>query len=496
MVDLSYTKKAVYNSMLVFSFGVVSAVVSYIFRLYLARSTSIEFYGFFYSVIAFFSLLLVFTNFGLNQAMIKYIPEFLAKKNLSNLKGSIYLTFFIHTITYLAVGLLSIVFSGFLAQKYFGVPQYQSLVIIYGIYFILTPVLFLWYNLSKGFQKMNYYSFTETLQNVILLVGTFIMIRFGFGLYAPFYAQLFVIVMPILFIPFFIKKFFPDFFKVKANLSKYLTKKLFVFGGSSIIIVFSVVIFSNVDTFLLTLFMSLKDVGLYQAAYPTTKILSKFTFSLTIVLLPLVSELWTRNKKSLLMDGVSSLYKYGSIIFIPISFTMMVFPEIILRLLFGAEFEPASAVLRILSLAALINVSGSINGSILSGIGKPLITGKIFIVAAIINIILDIILIPLIGINGAAIGTLIAYIYISFMSFVYMKREVVLAFDTKSFFKTLFAGAIFIVLLSLLKKFLVMSVIPEAIVSISISVIIYISLIFLLKVLTFEELRDILKRIY
>ena len=492
----SYTKKAVRSTVTIFLIGIASLGVSYLFRLLLARNLSVAEYGLFYSIISFFFIFVVITRLGLGQALVKYISEFLVKKQFAKVKGSIMITLWTHFILSIIVGVIFILISGFLATHYLKMPGYHYLIVLYAIYFIFFPFQSTLSYTFKGFQKMHYYSVMELFQNVIVFVFTFLfLIVFNMGLKSPFVAHYFIFILPVIFAPIFFKKHFPKFTKVKATITRPLFNKLTIFGISMVIMSVSTVIFSNADTILITFFLSLEDVGLYQAAFPTTKILANFSTTLLIVLLPLTSELWARKKFGVLKEGVKDLYKYAALILIPACFTMIIFPDLIIRILFGPAYEPAANVLRILAVAALINVSGGINSGVLSGIGKHSIVGKIFLSAAILNIVLNIILIPIIGIEGAAIATLISFAIISVWTFVSLKKSVGIKFDIRALIFTLISGAIFTFIILILKSSLHSNVWIELAVSLIVALVAYVILLFVLRVVSLSEIRNLIHRI-
>ena len=74
-----YTKKMVGGVAIVFLAGFFTALVAYLVRILLARNLSADNFGLIYAVLAAFGLLSVFQTLGLNEALVKYVSEFLAK---------------------------------------------------------------------------------------------------------------------------------------------------------------------------------------------------------------------------------------------------------------------------------------------------------------------------------------------------------------------------------------------------------------------------------
>ena len=87
-------------------------------------------------------------------------------------------------------------------------------------------------------------------------------------------------------------------------------------------------------------------------------------------------------------------------------FIMLVFqPDFFIRFLYGEDYSGASFPLVILAFGVMINISVGLVGMILNGIDRPRLTLISDLIGAIFNIVLNVILIPIFGILGAAVAT-------------------------------------------------------------------------------------------
>ena len=90
---------------------------------------------------------------------------------------------------------------------------------------------------------------------------------------------------------------------------------------------------------------------------------------------------------------------------LPLVIVFFIFPEFLLGL-FGEEFKVGVTAFIFLSCGRLISsFSGSV-GNILQMTGNQNIYAIILLIGAILNVVLNLILIPLHGINGAAIASM------------------------------------------------------------------------------------------
>ena len=249
------------------------------------------------------------------------------------------------------------------------------------------------------------------------------------------------------------------------------------------------------DVLALTYFSNLKSVGLYSVALPTAKVLMYFPRAIGGVLLPLTSELWVKGKTKILSAGIESLYKYSIILIVPVVFTMFSFADLIITVLYGENYVPAANSMKILIIGMIFAVLSVINTNFFAGIGKPQVTSKIVYTAAAFNFIANIILIRLIGLEGAAVATTTSYLIMMAIGFMYIKKFIQIEFPIKIWAKIFLIGAIFVVLVWLLKKIVILNIWVKTAVILAIACSAYAVLLFLFRVIDFKELKDLYNRI-
>jgi O-antigen/teichoic acid export membrane protein len=92
-------------------------------------------------------------------------------------------------------------------------------------------------------------------------------------------------------------------------------------------------------------------------------------------------------------------------------------------LLFGAEFAPAVAPLRLLMPAVLLLSVNSVLMNYLASSGMPPVTVYSPAAATVVNVALNLWLIPRLGGTGAAVSSLVAYACMLAFSVAYLRRE-------------------------------------------------------------------------
>jgi len=90
--------------------------------------------------------------------------------------------------------------------------------------------------------------------------------------------------------------------------------------------------------------------------------------------------------------------------------------------LFGADFEPAVTMARVLLVAVLPNTVSSVMGAGLMSVGRPRVRSAILMGGAALTVLLIIALVPHYGGDGAAIASLLTYTTIALISVIVFTR--------------------------------------------------------------------------
>ena len=490
----NYTRKALWGTAVIFFMTILAAGLGYLFRLLLARNLTKVEYGLFYAVFALIGMLSLFRNLGLGEALIKFIPEFLIKKRKGLVKSSIITVLLLQLLSSTIIVLIFIFLSGFLSRNYFHNPLSVLVLNILLIGFLLSVFEYMCAFIFLGFQKIHYLSLIDFTRTLLVLIITFILFYFQKSIYVPSISYILAyLLVPLIYFS-LLKKTFPEFLRIKAKFSKKLTKKLISFGIPVSIGAFGWLVLTYTDTLTLTYFKGLEQVALYNVALPIAGLLWYFSRSITTVIFPMSSELWIK-KKEYLQKGVTFLQKYSFALVIPFALIMFSFPEIIIRLLFGESYVPAASALKILAIGTIIFTVASINSTVINAVNKPKLNTKIILMGAVLNIILNFILIPKFGIVGAALATSTSYLLILLISTYKLKHILKNEFQWFNWLKSLGSGAIFVFVIWILKRTLYLNAWLELAICIVVALIIYILLLFLFKIIDKKEIKEIMGNI-
>ena len=132
-IELSALRTIAKGAGIVFSGLIISKILSYLFRVFIARFYGPSDYGIFTLGLAIVSILVIIAVLGLSSGVTRYIAEYIAKKNFEGVKGVI-------TSSMKMVFPLSIIFSiilfmssSFLAIDVFHMPKLSEVLMVQAI---------------------------------------------------------------------------------------------------------------------------------------------------------------------------------------------------------------------------------------------------------------------------------------------------------------------------------------------------------------------------
>jgi len=199
---------------------------------------------------------------------------------------------------------------------------------------------------------------------------------------------------------FIIRKYFHPV--IDFNTLSTLSKFSLIAGTGGLI--FS--LYTNVDRILLNHFFGVETVGIYSAYYYSTFTILTFFLSIFItVFFPTVS---TFTNKSLIIDKIDKIVPYIVGIGIPIG----IFSGFILLSFFGEKYPIYLELLILFSIAVTLMLIYTIYAWLFTseGIRGAKITLSIQTIITIINILSNFTLIPRLGLYGAVISMILAFI--------------------------------------------------------------------------------------
>jgi len=487
----SYANRMARGSALVFASTFITMALGYFLRLFLTRALTIEEYGLLYAVVTFVNFFALFRDLGLNQALVKFIPEWNVKKQVGKIRGAVgwivRLQAAIAGIAAVAIFLLA----PWLADAYFHTPGSAVLVQVMAGAFFVAVFGNAFHAAIQGSQRIKAWAFLQPMNNFLPLAFTVLLIALGFSLFGAVAAYLGTAIVFGALAGLMLLRAFPG---GHVNLTSGDKGQVVRFALPVMLGFIGGMVLGATDTIVLTYFRSLREVGLYQAALPTSQILWVVASAIGIVLFPMVSEMWARRDRRALSAGISLLLRFSFILVLPFALLMLAWPEFVLGLLFGQAYIAGTAALQILALAAIAYTLWQICAIVLSGIGRPGLVTKIMLAAAAFNLISNIALVQAFGMMGVAITTLSSFAIAFIASFIVLRRSVSLGLGAMAMIKALVSGLVMVAAIFAIKTVLVLNPWIEVAISLTGGIVLYFVLVIRLRAVSKADL-DVLGKL-
>jgi O-antigen/teichoic acid export membrane protein len=233
-------------------------------------------------------------------------------------------------------------------------------------------------------------------------------------------------------------------------------------------------------------------VGIYSAAYSIGNLIQFFVNPLQVILFPELSKLFDENKTEEIVIYMSYSLRYFLFVSIPAVFGLLALAKPLLGIFTTEDFISGWMVIPIVAFSGLLAGTVQIFANTLLILKKTKIQTYIDFAAAVLNVLLNFILIPSIGIIGAALSTLLAYFFMAILcihlSLKYFEHD----FYYPDVVKSILSSIAMYVLISHFEISSILGLLEAAVMG----VLVYLLMMFLLKGFNDRELSLIKKYLF
>ena len=196
----------------------------------------------------------------------------------------------------------------------------------------------------------------------------------------------------------------------KLSFSPELGKELFARSKHYILSSMMVTVFAQTDKIMIKLMIDEAATGYYGSAVACAAMTS---FVFAAIIDSFRPSIFEGQKESADVFEHRLTVLYSVIIYISLaqSVVMTVLAGLIIRILYGSAYAPAIPALRIVVWYTTFSYMGSVRNIWILAHNKQNYLWKINLMGALANIVINAILIPIIGINGAALASLITQFF-------------------------------------------------------------------------------------
>jgi O-antigen/teichoic acid export membrane protein len=376
-------------------------------------------YGLWCQVQVTFEIMAFSASLGLPYAMTRFMASMEKREEIQELFNSVFLTALLSAAV---ITILLVVFSSFIARAFFeGIIR---IVIITAFIALLSVLDNTCLSYFRSFQRMGAYSIAVVSRSYGEIILVAFLVLAGYAIYGVLIAVLVARSVSFIVLYFLVRSQlgfkWPCFTRVRECLDFSLPLISSNISGW---------ILTSADRFVISYFLGATAVGVYSAGYYIGSIPLGVSALLTTVLLPRLSKSYDENEMNEVKTYMGSCLRYSLAIIIPFVCQAALLSKQLLLMFANPEVAAqGSLVVPIIALSTLFYGVQAVIGFIIELVKKTRISGVIWAISALVNLGLDILVVPISGIwggiNGAALTTLVTYalamvltVYFSFREF-------------------------------------------------------------------------------
>ena len=433
------SQKAFSGSIHQYAASLVMLIFSVLTSIYIIRELAVEDFGIYNFIISLVSMAQVVTSLGLAPTIQRYLPEYREK-------GNNYFQKRILSVSMLIRLLAGFIFVSILLIAREWIIDIFNLPISFQKFFPLVALIILLVLESQllgdaalvALFENKYWNLSRTAYTCLKFILFYLSLSMGYGILGIVWCWLIVVV--VLFLLFLIKAYKVIFSlpTKKADIQPLPIRRFFNFGGY-LILQQSTWFFRDTatDIFLISYFLGTYEVGLYSFAFSIPLMLMSFSpgSRLRAIFTPLFVHSYTKtNDKQQLSYFFGLVNKIIFFSMIPIFIILIILADKVIMFIFNPDYLTVTNLF-ILSLGfVMLQQFAYAYTSIIYTLEKTKIVfvGSLF---AFYNLIMDIILIPPLGILGAILATGSAGMMLPVYYHFAMRREriIELKYPWKSF---------------------------------------------------------------
>ena len=292
-------------------------------------------------------------------------------------------------IAILALSAIPASFGNFYLNSFKIINRFEKEAIGYIIQGVFLLIL-LGINHFYGSEHIIYYSITLLTARVIYMLYGFFVFRKGF-----------------------LKRVNFDFRKSIIAIKTATPFGVHLILGASII---------YIDTFVLSILSTLENVGLYQAGMRIIMASMLIAVVISDAFIPEIAKIF--ENRIIVSKRLSSLFEFILLFSGLTLFTIFFYKKTIILLLFSQEYLVLETSILLILFIILLRYIGIVPGIILTSFGKQIIRARAVVISIISSVILNFILIPTYGINGAFLASLIAHIILNLFYVYYAHKTI------------------------------------------------------------------------
>ena len=420
--------------------NVLAAISGILILSMVTKSLSTTEYGIWVQVVVTASLMALVVGLGLPAAMVRFLP---AEESPSRLRNSVYTVLAIVMLTASIAALAFLVLAPYLANWLFD--GRRDIVIILAFVVFIECIISVLLHFLRARQRVKLYSTFLLMQTLLLAVFLAVAFLLDHGLVGATLAVLFSRTVVFLLLMVHTARTLGLGRPRLTSITGY-----FDYGLPMVPVNVSDWVLSFSDRYLLTILVGVVYVGYYNPGYSLAALILMLVTPLRFLLPAALSELFDKGRLEQVRAHLRYSLKYFLVLAIPASVGLGILSRPLLLLLTTEEIaQEGYMVTPIVAVAMVIFGCQIIINQILTLKRLTRTIGAVMTTAALLNICLNLVLIPRFDVIGAAFSTLAAFAFALIATAYFSAAQLPFKVDIKAIVQIIVGSALMGVVLLL-----------------------------------------------
>ncbi|MCQ4333114.1 flippase [Natronomonas sp. F2-12] len=373
----------------------------------LARLLGPERYGLLFLTISILGFMRVFSEAGVANSGARYIAEY-KECDPDQIPHILRISFGYNLVTIVTVVAVLVGSRHYLAGL-FGESE-LAVLLLYGVFFVIFGTLVRYVRIVlQGFEKIELSATIHVLTILCRFVFAIGLVLLGYGVWGAFVGYIIsFILVSMLGLGLVYVRFYRAV-EADATVAHTLRRRIAEYTVPLTATNTARAIDLHIDTILVGFFLTPVSVGFYVLAKQITQFLETPAYAVGFSLAPTFGAEKARENVQRSAQMYETSLVYSLLVYLPASVGVVLVSEPAIQYVFGTAYLGAVPVLQVLALYVVFRSMTTITENSLDYLGRARSRAIIKLPTVGLNIVLNVLLIPRLGVVGAALATVVSY---------------------------------------------------------------------------------------
>ena len=366
---------------------VIISICSFLYTILIARYLGVSDYGNVSFAISFTILMGVIIDLGMHTYITREISKNkgLLDKTVNNLFFfKIFLAFILFFVSWILLILM-------------GCSHLTIIVtLIFTIEVVFMSMAGFFNAIFQAFEDLKYPSIGGILNNGLLLLCVLLTMYWDLGIFAVAFS--YTLGYFIFFVYLFFK-YVQKFKLPKFEMDLPFIKKVVLGSLPFCLTNFFYLIYFSIDIVMLSTLSGDYAAGLYKSAYNIIIVFTAFFAVYQSSIFPVMSKFF-KESQYLIKKSYELSIKYLLLLLLPLCIFVFLYARPLLDLIYSSQYSLAESAVKILIWTVIILFVNGAASTLLNAIDKETVVTKVYMAAAIFNVVINFILIPILSYDG------------------------------------------------------------------------------------------------